>query len=97
MYPFLRFTGTPTPPYTQIMDAMRWSILSVVSLIGPLASTLTAAADSPRWKFDLKNSNSGILALEAIVVSPSLVLMFDRTCLFMQADVQGLTAFIRCQ
>ena len=57
---------------------MRWSILSVLPLIGPLANTLTIAADSPRWKFDLKNSTSGILALEAIVVSPTLVVFFDR-------------------
>ena len=57
---------------------MRWSILSVLPLIGPLANTLTTAADSPRWKFDLKNATSGIVALESIIVSPTLAIFFDR-------------------
>jgi hypothetical protein len=38
-----------------------------------------AAPSPPQWRFDLKETPSGIVALEAIVVSPSLVVMFDRT------------------
>lgn len=37
-----------------------------------------AASPTPEWRFDLKNATSGIVALESIVVSPTLVLMFDR-------------------
>ncbi|KAL1944403.1 hypothetical protein VTO73DRAFT_3588 [Trametes versicolor] len=45
----------------------------------PLFATLAAAAPSaPGWRFDLKAETSGIVALEAIVVSPTLVLFFDR-------------------
>lgn len=45
----------------------------------PLLATLVAAAPSaPGWRFDLKAETSGIVALEAIVVSPTLVLFFDR-------------------
>lgn len=45
----------------------------------PLLATLAAAAPSaPGWRFDLKAETSGIVALEAIVVSPTLVLFFDR-------------------
>nr|VWP02011.1 C2H2-type domain-containing protein [Ganoderma boninense] len=47
----------------------------------PLLTTLAAAAPSapnaPGWQFSLKG-NSGIVALEAVVVSPTLVLLFDR-------------------
>ncbi|KAJ7621340.1 glyoxal oxidase N-terminus-domain-containing protein [Roridomyces roridus] len=45
-----------------------------------LSATLLGAAlvgGTPGWKFSTKG-HSGILALEAIVVSPTLVLMFDR-------------------
>ena len=72
-----------------------WSRLPLLSAF--LVASSLAAPSAPQWRFDLKKTPSGIVALEAIVVSPSLVLMFDRTCLFMQADIQGLTAFIRCQ
>ncbi|KAI0808904.1 glyoxal oxidase N-terminus-domain-containing protein [Irpex lacteus] len=37
-----------------------------------------AAPSAPQWRFDLKPTRSGIVGLEAIVVSPTLVLMFDR-------------------
>lgn len=53
-----------------------WSLLTLIS--GALAA-VTPATDSSRsgWKFVEKGS-SGVLALEAIVVSPTLVLIFDR-------------------
>ncbi|VDC06011.1 unnamed protein product [Peniophora sp. CBMAI 1063] len=41
-------------------------------------SSVLAADSAPSWKFDLKNATSGIVALESIVVSPNLVLFFDR-------------------
>ncbi|KAI0037117.1 glyoxal oxidase precursor [Vararia minispora EC-137] len=40
--------------------------------------SLLSAAGASQWRFDLKNTTSGIVALEAIVVSPTLILMFDR-------------------
>ncbi|KAI0089706.1 glyoxal oxidase N-terminus-domain-containing protein [Irpex rosettiformis] len=43
-----------------------------------LAASSLAAPSAPQWRFDLKKTTSGIVALEAIVVSPSLVVMFDR-------------------
>ncbi|KAI0686469.1 glyoxal oxidase N-terminus-domain-containing protein [Cytidiella melzeri] len=53
-----------------------WSQLPLLLTLAT-ASTL-AAPSAPQWRFDLKQTTSGIVALEAIVVSPSLVLMFDR-------------------
>lgn len=50
---------------------------ALVSLSALLGLALGASV-APQWKFDLKNATSGIVALEAIVVSPSLVLFFDR-------------------
>ncbi|KAI0774648.1 glyoxal oxidase N-terminus-domain-containing protein [Trametes elegans] len=48
-------------------------------LVGSLFATLAAAAPStPGWRFDLKQERSGIVALESIVVSPTLVVFFDR-------------------
>ena len=41
-------------------------------------SSVFAADAAPSWKFDLKDTRSGIVALESIVVSPTLVLFFDR-------------------
>ena len=54
---------------------MKWSYLSLLPL---LVSSSRAAPSAPGWKFDLKKVNSGIVALESIVVSPNLVLFFDR-------------------
>ncbi|KAI0316193.1 glyoxal oxidase precursor [Amylostereum chailletii] len=51
-----------------------WYHLSLLA-----TSTLALAATSvPQWSFDLKETLSGIVALESIVVSPTLVVMFDR-------------------
>ncbi|KAJ7659856.1 glyoxal oxidase N-terminus-domain-containing protein [Mycena rosella] len=47
------------------------------SLLLPSCLAL-AASSAPQWRFDLKNTSSGIVAIEAIVVSPTLILMFDR-------------------
>ncbi len=54
---------------------MRLSSLSLLPLLATLSS---AAPSAPGWRFDLKNQTSGIVALESIVVSPNLVLFFDR-------------------
>ena len=43
-----------------------------------LASLATAAPSVPGWKFNLMKETSGIVALESIVVSPTLVVFFDR-------------------
>ncbi|KAI0832917.1 glyoxal oxidase N-terminus-domain-containing protein [Trametes gibbosa] len=51
---------------------------STISLLSALASVTFAAPSSPGWRFDLKEQRSGIVALESIVVSPTLVLWFDR-------------------
>ncbi|KZV88781.1 glyoxal oxidase precursor [Exidia glandulosa HHB12029] len=53
---------------------MRSSFLA----FGLLAAGARAAPAAPGWRFDVKASTSGIVALEAIVVSPTLVLFFDR-------------------
>ncbi|EJD50467.1 glyoxal oxidase precursor [Auricularia subglabra TFB-10046 SS5] len=42
------------------------------------ALTSLSAPSLPQWRFDLKEATSGIVALEAIVVSPTLVIFFDR-------------------
>ncbi|KAJ7823986.1 glyoxal oxidase N-terminus-domain-containing protein [Mycena olivaceomarginata] len=49
------------------------SLLSLAYLLLPGA----AAPSAPSWKF-VEKGNSGIVGLEAIVVSPTLVVMFDR-------------------
>ncbi|KAK7044681.1 glyoxal oxidase N-terminus-domain-containing protein [Favolaschia claudopus] len=49
------------------------ALLSVASLLSPG----TAAPSAPSWKF-VEKGNSGIVGLEAIVVSPTHVVMFDR-------------------
>lgn len=51
------------------------SLLCTLSL---LATSVLSAPAAPQWSFDVKASTSGIVALEAIVVSPTLVLWFDR-------------------
>lgn len=44
-----------------------------------LLSTLSSAAPStPQWSFNLKEATSGIVALESIVVSPTLTIFFNR-------------------
>ena len=52
--------------------------LSLFSLLSFFASAAVAAPAAPGWRFDLKAERSGIVALEAIVVSPTLVVFFDR-------------------
>ncbi|KAI0774655.1 glyoxal oxidase precursor [Trametes elegans] len=54
---------------------MQWPLLPLLSLFASLAA---AAPSAPGWRFDLKAERSGIVALEAIVVSPTLVVFFDR-------------------
>ncbi len=39
---------------------------------------ISAAPSAPQWSFNLKESTSGIVALESIVVSPTLAIFFDR-------------------
>ncbi|KAI0684372.1 glyoxal oxidase precursor [Earliella scabrosa] len=57
---------------------MKWSVLSAFALFSSLARAAPAVPNAPSWRFDLKNETSGIVALEAIVVSPTLVIFFDR-------------------
>ncbi|KAI0684361.1 glyoxal oxidase precursor [Earliella scabrosa] len=54
--------------------------MRTTSLVLPVlfASLCCAALAVPQWTFDVKNTTSGIVALESIVVSPSLALFFDR-------------------
>ncbi|KAJ6548531.1 glyoxal oxidase precursor [Mycena capillaripes] len=49
------------------------TLLSLAYLLFPGA----AAPGGPSWKFEFKG-NSGVIGLEAIVVSPTLVVMFDK-------------------
>ncbi|KAI0761399.1 hypothetical protein BC629DRAFT_1545597 [Irpex lacteus] len=49
-----------------------------ILLSSVLATSSLAAPSASQWRFDVKNTTSGVLALEAIVVSPSLVVIFDR-------------------
>lgn len=57
---------------------MRWSALPFLPLLVSLAHAAPSVTDARGWSFDLKNTTSGIVALEAIVVSPTLVVFFDR-------------------
>ncbi|KAM5542478.1 hypothetical protein V8D89_003937 [Ganoderma adspersum] len=54
---------------------MKWSLLSLLPLF---TSIVFAAPEAAKWQFNLKNATSGIVALESIVVSPTLVVFFDR-------------------
>lgn len=56
-------------------------MLSLSLLLLGILSKAFAAESAPSWQFDLKNATSGIVALESIVVSPTLVLFFDRKLL----------------
>ena len=51
---------------------MRLAFLSLLPIL------YHAVAQVPEWTFDLKNETSGIVALESIIVSPTLALFFDR-------------------
>ncbi|KAI0650924.1 glyoxal oxidase N-terminus-domain-containing protein [Trametes meyenii] len=51
---------------------------STLSLLTAFVSLTLAAPSAPGWRFDLKEERSGIVALESIVVSPTLVVFFDR-------------------
>ncbi len=62
-------------PRTRSHVAMRFHHILLSSL---LVTSSLAAPSAPQWRFDVKNTTSGVLALEAIVVSPSLVVIFDR-------------------
>ncbi|KAI0757980.1 glyoxal oxidase precursor [Fomes fomentarius] len=57
---------------------MRWSAVPFLPLLVSLARAAPSVTDAPGWRFDLKNTTSGVVALEAIVVSPTLVVFFDR-------------------
>ncbi|KAL0953555.1 hypothetical protein HGRIS_004776 [Hohenbuehelia grisea] len=57
---------------------MKFLFLIFPFFVGFASSTIDAR-NAPRWSFNLKNTTSGIVALESIVVSPTLALFFDRT------------------
>jgi hypothetical protein len=50
---------------------------SLLPLLSALLSIQAVVGASAGWHF-LQNGTSGILALEAMVVSPTLIIMFDR-------------------
>ncbi|PIL37675.1 hypothetical protein GSI_01369 [Ganoderma sinense ZZ0214-1] len=54
---------------------MTWALLTLTVLLVALSR---AAPSPPGWKFDLKETRSGVVGLESIVVSPTLVLFLDR-------------------
>ncbi|KAM5542449.1 hypothetical protein V8D89_003908 [Ganoderma adspersum] len=54
---------------------MAWDLLSLTLLFVVLSR---AAPSPPGWRFDLKETRSGVVGLESIVVSPTLVLFLDR-------------------
>ena len=54
---------------------MAWAFLSLILLFVALSR---AAPSPPGWRFDLKETRSGVVGLESIVVSPTLVLFLDR-------------------
>ncbi|EIM88141.1 glyoxal oxidase precursor [Stereum hirsutum FP-91666 SS1] len=55
---------------------MMWTTLRRALPLALLGARLAIA--EPSWTFELQNTTSGIVALEAIVVSPTLVVFFDR-------------------
>ena len=57
---------------------MKHSLFSLASLFVASAVGAPSAPAAPKWEFNLKNETSGIVALEALVVSPTLVVFFDR-------------------
>ncbi|PIL37644.1 hypothetical protein GSI_01338 [Ganoderma sinense ZZ0214-1] len=59
------------------MRPLSKSKFSLLPLLATLASASPSAPAAPGWQFSVKG-NSGIVALEAVVVSPTLVLLFDR-------------------
>ncbi len=54
---------------------MAWASLSLALLFVAISH---AAPSTQGWRFDLKETTSGVVALESIVVSPTLVLFLDR-------------------
>lgn len=57
---------------------MKWSALSLLPLLSSLVRAAPSVPNAPGWRFDLKNTTSGVVALESIVVSPTLVVFLDR-------------------
>ncbi|KAF4586520.1 hypothetical protein EYR38_010799 [Pleurotus pulmonarius] len=49
-----------------------------ISALPLLFSVSSAAPNAPQWSFNLKEATSGIVALESIVVSPTLAIFFNR-------------------
>ncbi|KAF4617447.1 hypothetical protein D9613_006409 [Agrocybe pediades] len=56
---------------------MRYSYALPLLSLAKLASGATTAAAPPQWNF-VQNGTSGVLALEAMFVSPTLAIFFDR-------------------
>ncbi|KAM5542440.1 hypothetical protein V8D89_003899 [Ganoderma adspersum] len=54
---------------------MIWALLSLTALFAVLSRS---APSLPGWRFDLKETRSGVVGLESIVVSPTLVLFLDK-------------------
>ncbi|KAI0757977.1 glyoxal oxidase N-terminus-domain-containing protein [Fomes fomentarius] len=62
--------------YINPSNPIKLRFLSALSVLAHSAQA--ARTDTPEWRFDLKNGTSGIVALEAVVVSSTLVLVLDR-------------------
>lgn len=67
-------------------------LLSVLSLAAA-AFCAPAESDAPQWKFTLQPHLSGIVGLEAIVVSDTLVLLFDRATGDQPLQINGHSAW----
>ena len=72
-----QFASSASVSYPLVFDTVGMT-LAALSLASLLASLAAAAPTTPQWTFDLKEVNSGIVALESIVVSPTLAIFFDR-------------------
>ena len=59
-----------------VLSLMR--MRSLFLALGVLTAGARAAPSALGWRFDVKPTRSGIVALESIIVSPTLALFFDR-------------------
>lgn len=71
--------SNPSAPgglFEAVMGPLRFSVplLTTTALI---ASATLGPQQAPRWRFDIKQTPSGIVALESVIVSPTLALWFD--------------------
>ena len=89
----LKYGGTSIN--TGLEEHRLYSMLSLLSVLSLAATALCAssASDAPQWRFDLKPNLSGIVALEAIVVNTTLVVIFDRATGDQPLQINGHSAW----